>query len=407
MTTLNFVKKGINIFNLVSILFLVFVLVIRNYKLQEVAYFMFFISYAIEIITDKKWKTVKLSRKTTYFLMFLVFFLLAFAYYPFESSNHYFKLLIEKRYPLLGFSIVGIFGVNKFYQLKYFTNTLVFTSLAVIFLIFSKINIRDFFDDPNIFNLARNEIINTHMLVNFYLNSTILGVWYFLSNHWKTTNIFYKLFLIASVLLFIFILAISEGRTGFLAGIFVSITILFIELWKKKKKYGIIFLIIIPWAAALLISTHNRMDAEDIKSEPRYFLWAAGWHVIKDNSVLGQGMSTAQVKYDAAREIYQTEDYKQSWIKSKHLDSHNQYLQTWMEFGIIGLVLLIYIYFTPLFIISQKRLLLLVLFIILLSVQSFFDMFITGYFSAFFCIWMLFLLRTPTKEERIAEISLE
>lgn len=401
MTLFDKAKKVINIFNLFSILFLVFILVIRNYELQKIAYFLFFISYFIEIIIEKKWKNIRLSKHTVYFFLMLFFFLLALIYYPFEESDRYFKLLIEKRYPILGFSIVGIFGVNQFYKIKYFIYTLVLTSLSIVFFLLSKVGIGNFIKEPNLFNVSRVEFINTHMIVNFYFNSSILGVWYLLTNNWKSLNIGYKIFLILSVFIFIFILSISEGRTGFLAGIFVSITILFVELWKQKKKFGIIFLLIIPWAAALLISTHQRMDSEDFRGEPRPFLWKSGWHVVKENPVLGQGISTAQVKFDEAREIYQTEDYKQAWIESKHLDSHNQYIQTWMEFGIVGIVLLLYIYFAPFFIIHRKRLNLLLLFGILYFVQSFFDMFITSYFSAIFCIWIIFLLRTPTKEERL------
>lgn len=404
MTLFDKAKKAINLFNLFSILFLMFTLVVRNYELQKFAYFLFFITYFIEIIIEKKWKNIQLTKRTVYFFSILFFFLLALAYYPFEESDRYFKLLIEKRYPLLGFSIVGIFGVNQLYKLKYFIYTLVLTSLSIIFFLLFKVGVGNFIKDPNLFNLSRIEFINTHMIVNFYFNSTILGIWYLLSNNWKSLNIGYKIFLVLSVLIFISILSISEGRTGFLAGIFVSITILFIELWKQKKRFGIIFLLVIPWAVALLISTHQRMDTEDIKGEPRFFLWKSGWHVVKENPVLGQGISTAQVKFDEAREIYQTEDYKQAWIESKHLDSHSQYIQTWMEFGIIGIIVLLYIYFAPFFLIPKKRLNLLLLFIILCFVQSFFDMFITGYFSATFCIWMIFLLKTSTKEDKLKKI---
>lgn len=400
MTLFDKIKKYINVFNLISILLLVFTLVIRNYALQKFAYFLFFISYFIEIIIEKKWKNIQFTKGTIYFFSILVFFLLAYAYYPFEKSDHYFKLLIEKRYPLLGFSIVGILGVNKYYRLKYFINALVFTSLSIVFFLLYKVGIRNLIEDPNLFNLSRVEFINSHMIVNFYFNSTILGVWYLLANNWKSIRLGYKFFLILSVLLLIFIISISEGRTGFLGGIFVSVAILFMELWKKKKWFAIIFLLVVPWVVALLVSTHQRMDAEDIRSEPRYFIWASGWHVIEENPFLGNGVSTAQVKFDAAREIYQTEEFKENWKESGHLDSHNQYIQTWMEFGVIGLALLLYIYLTPLFIVSRKRFYLMMLLFILYSVQSFFDMFITGYFSAIFCVWMIFLLGTPTKEER-------
>ena len=145
------------------------------------------------------------------------------------------------------------------------------------------------------------------------------------------------------------------------------------------------------------------MTKESILNEPRFFLWQSGLHVVKESPLMGHGMSKAQVKYDSAREIYQTEDYKNQWKESKHLDSHNQYLQSWMEFGIIGLALVLYIYFAPYFLVSRKRKNLALFLLLLYSFQSFFDMFITGQFSAFFCLWMLFLLRTGTKTGNLTE----
>lgn len=401
-------KKLVNIFNLAACLFLVFTLITRDYALQETAYFLFFVSYVVEFVTDKKWQNFRLNKTTAYFLVILTFFLLALAYYPFEQSDRYFRFLIEKRYPLLGFSVVGFFGVNSLYKLKYLINTLILTSLTIIiYLVFFKVGINTFIENTNLFNIRREMHINTHMIVNFYLNCSILGIWYLLSNNWKTTHILVKSIFILSVILFIVALSISEGRTGFVLGLFVSITIVFVELWKKKKTLGIIFILIIPWGAGVLISSHQRMSKEVIMSEPRYFLWESGLDVVKESPVLGHGISTAQVKFDAAREIYQTEEYRNHWKESKHLDSHNQYLQTWMELGIVGMLLVIYISFAPLFLIQKKRKNILLLLIILCSSQAFFDMFLTGYFSAIFCIWMIFLLRTPTKEERLLAAEAE
>lgn len=397
-------KRFVNIFNLASCLFLVFTLAIRNYELQETAYFLFFGSYVAEIFTDKKWNKLQLTKTTIYFLLILIYFLLVFFYRPFEQSDHYFKFLIEKRYPLLGFSIVGFLGVNNLYKLKYFVNTIIITSISIIiYLVFFKVGISAFIGNTNLFNLSRNELVNSHMVFNFYLNSSIVGIWYLLSNNWKTTHWLYKHFLILCIPIFILTLSISEGRTGFGVGLLVSVIIAFVELWKRKKTMGILFLFIIPWAVALLVSSHQRMTKESILNEPRFFLWQSGLHVVKESPLMGHGMSKAQVKYDSAREIYQTEDYKNQWKESKHLDSHNQYLQSWMEFGIIGLALVLYIYFAPYFLVSRKRKNLALFLLLLYSFQSFFDMFITGQFSAFFCLWMLFLLRTGTKTGNLTE----
>lgn len=403
MNKKNSISLFINYFNLVSCLLLVFALLFHSFEIQKYAYFLFFGSYIVEFFIDKKWQAVKINKTTIYFLVYLAFFVLAFIYYPFEESNKYFKLLIEKRYPLLGFSLIGFFGINHLYKLKYFVNVLVFGSLAVIFyLIFIKIGIKAFIEDTNQFNLMRLEHVNSHMIFNFYLNSSILGTWYLLSNNWRSTNPYYKTFLIVSVVLFLGILSISEGRTGFILGVFLSSVVFFIELWKWKKITAIIFTLLLPLIIFSMANMHERMSLDLFKNEPRLFLWESAWHVVKEKPILGYGISTAQVEFDASREIYQTEAYKNEWIKSKHLDSHNQYLQTWMEFGILGLLMLLYIFIAPLNLVHKKRRVLLLFLTLLFSIQAFFDMFVTGPFSAIFCIWIIFMLRTKTKDERLA-----
>jgi len=392
---LNKVKHFVNLINLLSGLFLVCVLITDDYNIQVGAYYIFFSSYIVEFFLDKKWETIKFNRTTLYFLIILFFFALAFLYYPFEESHKYFKLLMERRYPLLGFSVIGIFGVNKFYKLRYFiVSILIATISVIIYLLFFKVGISNFFKDQNLFNLARAKYVNTHMIVNFYFNSALLGVWYLLSSYWNRLYFSYKSLLVICIFLLLYALSISEGRSGFIFGLVITISLIFIELWKKKRKYGILFGILIPWVAVVLISSHQRMEYKLIKTEPRYFLWDAGLSIFKEKPILGYGISTAQIQFDAAREIYQTPEYKESWKLSKHLDSHNQYIQTSMEFGVVGLFVLLFIYLTPYFLVIKRRKKLTIFFTLLILSQSFFDMFATGFFSAILCFWLIFLLRT-------------
>lgn len=396
-------KKTINYINLLSALILTGTLLLDNYKIQNLLFGVFFSSYIIEFFTDKKWLNFSFDRKTIYFSGILLFFLLALAYYPIDldKTQQYFKIVIERRYPLLGFSVVGIFGVNHLYRLRYFVITLVLTSAsAIVYLLFFRVGILHFIQDSNLFNIARIQYVNTHMIMNFYLNSAVIGVWYLLSNYWTKINIPLRFGMILSVFVFLYILSISEGRSGFLFGLAAVLLLGFIELWEKKKKYAILFGALTPWIAIALIVTHPRMDYDKIKTEPRYFLWEAGLSVISQSPVLGHGISGAQTRFDAAREKYQTEEYKLNWIQSKHLDSHNQYIQTTMEFGIIGLSLLFFIFLSPCFLVINRRKRLTQFFIALAMFQSVFDMFATGFFSALFCLWLIFLIRTGKRPEQ-------
>ena len=122
-----------------------------------------------------------------------------------------------------------------------------------------------------------------------------------------------------------------------------------------------------------------------------WFLWQSAVSVIKESPVWGVGISDAQEKFDLARPKYQTEEYRLRWIDSK-IDSHSQYLQTTMEFGIFGLLILLFLYAYPVFIAENNRKLFSFFILFLCAYQSVFDMFITGPFSAIFGILMILVL---------------
>lgn len=72
---------------------------------------------------------------------------------------------------------------------------------------------------------------------------------------------------------------------------------------------------------------------------------------------------------------------------NKILDAHNQYLQTLMEFGITGLILLVFIYIFPILLVEKQLKIVTIYLIATILFQSFFDVFFTGIFSSHFFIF--------------------
>ena len=89
------------------------------------------------------------------------------------------------------------------------------------------------------------------------------------------------------------------------------------------------------------------------------------------------------------------ETFKNFWTPYDFVDSHNQYLQTTMEFGLLGLCLLLLVYFYPFVLAPQRRKIFAFLIIVVLAFQSLFDMFITGQFVHLFllCTFMMILCK--------------
>ncbi len=141
-----------------------------------------------------------------------------------------------------------------------------------------------------------------------------------------------------------------------------------------------------------LISQNKRISEKAFKNEPRLFLWQTALSVIKDKPVFGYGINDGQVRFDETRPQYETEEFRTNWNSSSHLDSHDQYLQTTLEFGALGMLSLLFLYFFPIFIVDKNKKFLAILILSLCAYQSIFDMFVTGPFSMLFGLIIVLLL---------------
>ena len=407
------ITTWINYINLFSILLLTAVS-IYYYPVQNIAFYLFFISYIIELILEKKWQKIKFDKKSIYYLVMSFFFLLAFVYYPFENTSKYFTMLVGRRFALFGFAGVGFFGVNNKYKLNYFLNTFVISSIiAIFYIIFLRIGIINFISNPDMETLFASQrilYVNSHMVFNLFLNISLVSIWYILTRSWKRTA-WWKLFLYFGALTIIFgILSISEGRSGFITGILLMLCFIFFEIWKRKKMIGIVVGFLVPFLLIGIVSQQRRMSVKNIKTEPRIFLWKAAIEVIKEKPIFGYGISNAQEQFDIVRAKHQTEEFRLDCKHIRIITSHNQFLQTTMEFGIFGLLILLFIYFYPIFIADKNRKLFAFLLIFPCLYESLFDVVITGVnYSAIYGILMVIILsvenniaqKTPKKKELV------
>ena len=363
--------------------------------------FLFFSSYIVEFFLDKKWKRVTLNKTHLYFLVMFGFFGLALVYYPFDSTT-YFRVLLERRYALAGFAFVGFFGVNDKYKLSYFLNLFVVISLLIIvYLLVVRIGLHDFFESDQkirLFNRTRTAYVNQHMGFKLFLDLALVSIWYLFKSSWRLMPIWKRVVYFLSAGIFLSCLLISEGRAGFLITIVLVCVIIGFELWERLSKWGLLMAFILVVIAIGFASQHQRIRNMTIEGDPRVFLWQSAWTVIKEKPLLGHGISTAQEHFNIERERNQTSSFeyevKTIW-PDVIIDSHNQVTQTWMEFGLLGVCFLMYLWLSPLLIVDKKRRLFTLLMLLLCVNQAMFNPFITGSSSALFGVITLLLLRVP------------
>ncbi|MEI6554801.1 MAG: O-antigen ligase family protein [Paludibacter sp.] len=395
-------KTVLNYINFISFLSIAAASIYTFSVIIRVSLYLFFISYLLELIVEKKWKSVQFEKKTFYFIIIIGFFLIAPISGLFDDTPVYVNYLVERRLPLFGFAIVGIFGLNKLYNIKLLFQTMIISSfIAIIYLVFYRIGIKEFITNTlraDIFQEFRIKYVHGHMMFNFYLNLSIIGIWYILTTEWKKTSWFIISSYFIVFILFMYFLLISEGRTGFTEACLLILISAFIELWKWKRKAAIVLLVLIPFILFGAISHHRRISKDAVEKEARLFLYKTAFYLIEEKPVFGYGLSNAQEKFDIERAKYQSESFRVWSLKINNIDSHNQYLHTTLEFGIVGLILLLFIYYFPILVVNRNRLTLLILFIGLYSYHSIFDMFITGQFATVFSILMLSILNNESED---------
>lgn len=203
-----------------------------------------------------------------------------------------------------------------------------------------------------------------------------------------------KWYIFISILFVLFFLFLSV-RAAFLSFIVLSFIILVKQIINsRKKKYLFISIPVIVLLIAFVF-LNPRFKAVDLKnietSNIRIQLWKATTDVIEENFWIGTGSGSA--------DIYLTEVYKKHHIKQaveRKYSAHNQFIQTFVEHGIVGFMLLI-VLFSVLFIhaIRQNNFLLF-LFITILIISYMFESMLNRMIGCqFFGFWSGVLLYLP------------
>lgn len=170
----------------------------------------------------------------------------------------------------------------------------------------------------------------------------------------KIKIIYFLFFISATVNLFI-----NSGRTGqltFAIMIFISI---FIHLENKLKAFFLSTLLLFTVFTTAYISSSNfksrlnqtvhafelMIKDNNYKSDgvvQRISLWIVGFDNFKDNYIYGKGIgnSTKDTLYYAQKRGFDSE------FLSNFGDNHNMFLIVSLQFGILGLLLIIYMFYT-------------------------------------------------------------
>lgn len=354
---------------------------------------LFLVCWVIEFVRARRWQTSP-KREWLFYGLLIVFYLWAFLYWSWDGKV-YFQHHVEQRLPLLAFGIIGLFGLNSRFSKAVMINCMVVMSVGSVLFLFFKTGWIELIQASNpsaLLSATRIQYINAHMGYNFFLNSTLIGMWYLLFHAERKPLLWQKIVYPIAACIILAALVFSDGRSGFFMSLAIIGMMSSIEIYRWRKWVGIGYAVIVLSVIPAITALHPRISSSTLSSDLRYCYWKSAGDLIQEKPILGYGMSRAQEEFDKVNMKYTTEETRIYWteLHTHYVDCHNQFIQTTLEFGIIGLIILLAIYLMPLYICWKRREWWLALFFTLISMgQSLFDMFLTGRFSMIYCILML------------------
>jgi len=224
------------------------------------------------------------------------------------------------------------------------------------------------------------------------------------------------IYLIGSIYCLVF-LYLLQSRAAFVA-LCVVLLVLFAYVSFIKKQYkfflcgivsfSIVCIFIIPHTrlSGIIDGIEKALEREDNKDlswsleeeeNTRIIIWQRAFEVIKQHPILGVGIGDTDIELQ--------NEYKKHNLNTE-LGTHNQYIYAQLSMGIIGLLLLLAMLFTPLYFGIKNRYFPLIGFAVAVMVNLMFENMLTRNAGLMFIPWATMLLLMMSEEKK-KEISNE
>lgn len=387
--------------NLLSTIYLIASLIL-SFQYQQLAIYIYFTSLLFDIIINQRYKNVKWHKAKWTFIVMIIFYLCIWIWHIFEScqSNAFFHST-DIRLPFIAFGILGIFfNLNPKIKISHIATTMLIATLtATTYIIYKKY---DSFFSPDItinhirtiLPEIRQELLHvTHIEFNLYINCTMALC--FICYNECNKKIIKTLFAIGTIFTYI-ILFINEGRSGFITANILFVLFIIFYIYKNKPKLLIPSIIVFSFIFLLPITTHDRLKFDYLEDDPRLTIWNLSFEMIKEKPLFGYGVCNGKELF--IQQITNNPNFDSFWefwstlypkYDKNRFHNHNAFLESAIEFGLIGLIITILIFILPILLTQHKKRLYLTIFILIFSIQAIFESFTYHYQILLFC-WIIY-----------------
>ena len=364
----------------------------------------FFVSFAADYLASKRWQQgFALDKTRIVSLLVLLQFVLLFVYSFFEADTRYLSTIYEYRTSFLGFGLIGLLGVSDKFRVRHFAYTVPLAVIAFLIVLYGYLP-ESFFQldlKKKLVEISyyRSLHICAHMQLNIFLCA---GMMLFSKLITITKSKLEKVFSILMIVLLYVLILSTQARVGIVNASVVLVFII-LRFTIKKLKYlipTIAVLLTLGLGMALFLLSDNPIK-KDIpvlnRTNPREFIWQDGVDLIKESPLLGVGAGTnalrVKEKLLADEQLCSMEWFLIMHLKKEHvfgMHTHNQIMQSWQEYGIIGLVAILALWGSVIWA-SRRSLTLNVIFLVIL-VQLITEVIDGGVTSIGFCFYIYLIL---------------
>ena len=321
----------------------------------------FFSSFAIDYVASERWKKgfkINYSRIISFFILLQI--VLLYVYSFFELEPRYLSTLYEYRTAFLGFGIVGLLGVSDKFRVRYFAYPTLISVVVLCISLYSIIpdwltNLDSLNEKLTALRHIRATNICSHMTMNLFL---CVGMALFCKVFTLSKYKLEKAFSLFTIFLYFALVVASEGRVGILnAFILLGCILLRISIHKLKLLIPILAMfIVITFSIFTIVITSNSIKSISPsfnKSNPRKHIWVEAIDKIKESPIVGVGASTnaAQFKEILLRneDLLMEEEFLIGNLRNDKvygMHPHNQIMQSWQEYGLLGLFVILGLFTT-------------------------------------------------------------
>ena len=303
---------------------------------QRIACIVMLTGYFLNILFNQQWKVWKWNTDKWMYVVMIALWAMIPLRQLFDATppTDYYRTQMNCHHWFAFVGMVGIVGSTPKLRLWHVTCTMLATSLVMLVQTLCGI------------------YINSHMVVNLYVNATLLFGFATLSSlpRWWQKG----LMILAMILSWGVEFFLPEGRIGMFTSLIIISVCVTYYLYRYSKIAGWLCAVLLVVLSALVMMQRGKMTYYDFVYEPRFVVWDYSVRMAMEKPVCGYGLSTLSEQYveqayaDSAMcagfiqpIIYGIPKFAEQGKTMMTHHPHNAFLMYWLSVGIIGVVLLL------------------------------------------------------------------